>query len=139
MKLLIVVAVVATCLAAVVTAHPSQHAPGHPRHHSSESDESGESVSNPAALQEFKGDLRDFVNLWPRQAIKRVLQAHLSQNVELLEALVFVRSETGESVLKALGSLPEIRAIIAYLRQADWPWNRPPAPVSRIGGRNRKN
>lgn len=125
-------------LLAVLLVVPALAKPHKPHHgHSSESSESRESHEGCAPpkppkptkppvrpeLQEYINDLRDFVALYPIEEIKEIIGAHL-QDEELQATIAWLQGEEFDDISDQIKDSPEVQAVGAYLKNADWPWAR---------------
>lgn len=95
-----------------VKPHPLRNRPSHPMIHHHEMN---------AELREFTRDLMDFVKLYPRREIRRLIREH-SQDPELRAVFQFVRTEEFKNIVHAIAETPEFLAIAEYFENADWPW-----------------
>lgn len=113
----------ALCLFGVVAcalAKPQVH-PAPPMH---QGDRPSHPIAHPdmdPAMQEFRGHVMDFVKLYPRREIRKIIRSY-AQDPELHATFEFMQTEEFQQILHTIAETPEMEAIGQYFEEADWPF-----------------
>lgn len=72
-------------------------------------------------LHAFLADVRDFLNLYPRNEIRNLFRAKM-QDPEFRATMKIFRTPEFQEIIHAISETPEAQAIGRYFATADWPW-----------------